>query len=558
MASLFGDPVVNQPTASQPLFSDPTVSPSPVSVPGMEKLGGTPPLAGQRPVVNLQAPAPSMVGHTLNTVANSVGDSATAANAIFNDTSEGFGKGLAKSIYHGGDIVRRAAGAPRIINNPDVQAAMTPTSPAQAVGMGAEQAAEYLAPAGLEEATGKAMGAAGAKALAKVPGGASVAKVLGKSIANAAGAGAVAGVQTGGDPEAMRNAALAAGGTSAVLGAASEALPLKQAAAERMYGSALKPSPALPDAERKMIIQTGLREGLVLNADAVTNIQKRIDDINAQISQGIQDRSAAGATVDPEVVAGYTDRAAQRATQQVNPDADVAAVQSAKDEFLNNQSVDAPYTKIRPGTDEAAGTMVPEGEGTVSVPQPIPLADAQKLKTGTYTKLKGSYGEQSSMSREAQKDLARGLKDQIVQAFPEIANLNARESSLLALESSLQRFVGRTGNSELIGLGTPLTTLTAHAAGAPVVPAALVGAALKSTSVRSRLAIALARSAQKAAQNSGTGLASGAAGLADDLYGAVAPKPAQQPQQPSVIPPLAAAATANRRRTPMPAPGQTQ
>lgn len=52
--------------------------------------------------------------------------------------------GLARTIYGGGDLLRRAVGAERIIDQPDVQAAMTPPAgtPGQA-GMLAEQTAEF-------------------------------------------------------------------------------------------------------------------------------------------------------------------------------------------------------------------------------------------------------------------------------------------------------------------------------------------------------------------------------------------------------------------------------
>lgn len=451
------------------------------------------------------------------------------AGDIASDVGEGALKGAASTIFHGGDLIRRGLGMERVINRPEVQQGITPVGTAQKVGSGIEQAAEFLIPGGAISKGTKAIEATTAASRA-----APVARVLGRAVLEAAGAGGVAGAQTGGDPAAMRNAALAAGGTSAVIGGIGAALPSKQATAERLYQSALKPPPSMEQAERQAIVRTGLREGLPLNHDVVANAQQRIDALNKQITKEIQARSAAGAMVDPETVAAYTNRSAQRFANQVNPEADLAAVQSAKNEFLRTQSVEAPFTKIRPGTDEAAGTFVPEGQGSTQVPQPIPLEEAQQLKQGTYRKLKDSYGEQASASREAQKDLARGLKDQIVKAFPEIASLNARESSLLALEGALNRFVGREGNKQLIGLGTPMTAVAAHAIGLPAGPLALLKAALEFPAVKSRLAIALARSA--ASPGAGTAAAQGVA---------------------SALPKAAAYATVpNRQQTAMPPPPQ--
>lgn len=61
----------------------------------------------------------------------------------------------------------------------------------------------------------------------------------------------------------------------------------------------------------------------------------------------------------------------------------------------------------------------------------MPVQVAQKLKQGTYKSLAGKYGEVGSASTEAQKALARGLKDQIAEAVPGIGQLNAQEAALL-------------------------------------------------------------------------------------------------------------------------------
>lgn len=58
--------------------------------------------------------------------------------------------GIARTMYGGGDLIRRALGQERVINRPEVQAAMTPPEslPGQAA-YGAETLAEYIVPSGL-------------------------------------------------------------------------------------------------------------------------------------------------------------------------------------------------------------------------------------------------------------------------------------------------------------------------------------------------------------------------------------------------------------------------
>jgi hypothetical protein len=133
-------------------------------------------------------------------------------------------------------------GQPRVINEPDVQQAMqTPPSTAGKAGKFAEQALEFMAPSGIIGKTGKAIeattaGMRAAKAL-------NLAGRVGLEAASAAG---VTGLQTGGDPEAMRQAALTAGVTTGALGAATEGLtklaPALKESALAQYKRVLQPT----------------------------------------------------------------------------------------------------------------------------------------------------------------------------------------------------------------------------------------------------------------------------------------------------------------------------
>jgi hypothetical protein len=129
---------------------------------------------------------------------------------------------------------------------------------------------------------------------------------------------------------------------------------------------------------------------------------------------------------------------------------------------------------------------------------PMNAADAQAMKQGTYRVLKGKFGEQGSASVEAQKALARGLKEEIANQFPEISNLNSTESRLLDLQPILERAVGRISNHQLIGIGTPVTGAAADAIAGPGVGrvAMVMKAVLDNPNVKSRLAISLSKGAK--------------------------------------------------------------
>lgn len=180
------------------------VSHGPGTIPGMENIGPLPP-AGQRPAVpvGLRGQDPSQAP-------------GAGTERFMWDLPKGIGQGALSTMYHGGDLIRRGLGMNQVINDPQVQAAITPTTPGTKVGSGLEQAAEYLAPGGLIGDAAKGVDALTASRLLRAGGHAGL---------EALSAGGVAGLQSGGDPTAMRNAALTAGGTSAALSAAGAAVP---------------------------------------------------------------------------------------------------------------------------------------------------------------------------------------------------------------------------------------------------------------------------------------------------------------------------------------------
>lgn len=107
-----------------------------------------------------------------------------AARALV-DAAEGAFSGAASTMFQGGDLIRRGLGMERVIQNPDAQQMMrTPDSTAGKVGRLAEQTAELAIPMGEVNVATKALGA--------VP----------RIATRAAASGAIAGVQSGGDPYA--------------------------------------------------------------------------------------------------------------------------------------------------------------------------------------------------------------------------------------------------------------------------------------------------------------------------------------------------------------------
>ena len=153
------------------------------------------------------------------------------------DFFEGVGSGVAKTAVGIGDIVNMSQGLPPVSSYPLARAlTATPPSPAGQAGEFAEQAAEYFIPGPpITKATKFIKGAtAGMRAAPAINLGARMGLEAG-------GAALMAGAQTGGNPEAMKQAALTAGAFVPVVGAASKLGQGYLGGAEKQYQKVLHP-----------------------------------------------------------------------------------------------------------------------------------------------------------------------------------------------------------------------------------------------------------------------------------------------------------------------------
>jgi hypothetical protein len=205
---------------------------------------------------------------------------------------------------------------------------------------------------------------------------------------------------------------------------AKSATSLFRPASRTLMQSAVKPTlEQLRTGKAGRAIETMLQEGVGPTQGGLNTMKARIADLNDEISSLIQNSPA---TVDKKVVAGYLNDAIQKFEKQVTPGSDVKAIQAAWDEFL-------------------AHPMLGDK---------IPVQTAQQLKQGTYKALGDkSFGELKGASVEAQKTLARGLKEEISKAVPEVASLNKREGDIINALKVAERRVLMDANKNPVGLG---------------------------------------------------------------------------------------------------------
>lgn len=212
-----------------------------------------------------------------------------------------------------------------------------------------------------------------------------------------------------------------AGKAGAAIGAS--ASRAKNAIAESLMQSALKPTiKQLQNGEAATAVQTLLDHGISPTRKGVEELKDLIDDTNSQIKSEIASSSA---TVDKGNVLSALSGVRQKFSNQVSPTSDLNAIQRIADDFT-----------AHPAVPSAA----------------IPVQVAQDMKQGTYRVLKGKYGEAGSAETEAQKALARGLKEEIATAVPAVGPLNSEESRLLSTLGVAERRALMDANKNPMGL----------------------------------------------------------------------------------------------------------
>lgn len=196
-----------------------------------------------------------------------------------------------------------------------------------------------------------------------------------------------------------------------------------KATARRLMQSALKPTiKQLKTGDSRVAVDTLLDYGINPNKRGVEKLRLSIDGINDDIAARI---AGSNATVSRQKALDYLSGVRAKAGNQVSPTADVGAIQGVADDFMSHPSI----------TSDA-----------------IPVQQAQELKKGTYQALRGQYGQVRGSAIEAQKAVARGLKDQIADVVPGIGPLNAEEARLLKTLDVAERRALMEMNKNPVGL----------------------------------------------------------------------------------------------------------
>lgn len=247
-------------------------------------------------------------------------------------------------------------------------------------------------------------------------------------------------------------------------------------AGPRLMQSAVKPTLAMlkdvaKGAPVPRIVQTLLDEGVNVTPAGFQKLQTLLnatkDERNALIQQGM---SQPGSGVNPFAVTSRLRETAQQFGHQVNPAADLNTISEAGQKFL----------------EEFGGDK-------------IALDQANRIKEGTYAVLRKKYGQMGSADIEAQKALARGLKEEIETQAPGVDLVNKRLGNLSEAEKAVGRRIAMSSNRDSAGILWVASNPAAFLAGlmdrSPAVKSMLARGLYSSAGTAARVSPSLIRGA---------------------------------------------------------------
>ena len=255
------------------------------------------------------------------------------------------------------------------------------------------------------------------------------------------------------------------------------ALKYAGSVAPRLYESVAKiPPRSVTGQGRKQMIETAMKYGIAPTQKGLSKLQNMIEGVNEKIA-GVINNSEKFKKDGKEVI--KIDSIAKR-------------LDSVKEWAKKSYADPAPVYKMV--DDYKLGVTGSRGAE-------ISVVEAQDLKQGIYRRLKDSaYGEYSTPQKEIDKQFARGIKEELLEKYPQLQALNAKDSALIRLEKELEKSVNRTRNRDIMGLADYGGTIGgAELAGGPGAAAgAITSKILRSPAIMANLSFALNKASKKA------------------------------------------------------------
>ncbi|MFH1052744.1 MAG: hypothetical protein V1779_17630 [bacterium] len=201
--------------------------------------------------------------------------------------------------------------------------------------------------------------------------------------------------------------------------------------AEKLYQSALKPKNITKAGKiitkAEDITKIGLNERIWLTRGGVEKVATKIDDFENLLGEAIEQAQKSKKVIKIENLKPFVDEAKKFFKDQVN-------ISEAKRAMKEIDNIYKAFAKKY-------------GKG-------ITIQTAQEIKVKTGQALRKYYNTMSSARIEGEKQMVRGLKEEIVKKAPIVKNINERLSNLYKFDNALQKAQTRFSNYNLMGIAS--------------------------------------------------------------------------------------------------------
>jgi len=234
----------------------------------------------------------------------------------------------------------------------------------------------------------------------------------------------------------------------------------------RLWNSAVKPSSTKFKGREAQaaLFNTAFENDIPLNVGGADKLQRLMDGVGTQVDDIIRPAAARGETIDAFNVANRVDDLRPYYENQALPGKYTQALDDVQYGFLNSH------------------------------PQNIPVDKALQMKRNIYHENRKKYGETRTVGDEAEKAVARGIKEELHTLHPELKALDGKFKEYINLDGAIEDALQRIGKHQLFGLTAGMWTGAGYMAGdlKGMIAAGLGKLIMDSQPVKARLAMSLA------------------------------------------------------------------
>lgn len=379
---------------------------------------------------------------------------------------QGVGSGVASTALGTYNMIRKGAKKLGLRDLPDAPDVLTkaasdqnydgagnpigPMSPLFRMGKAGEQIGEFFIPAGAISDGAKFASQYG-----------KVAEVGARVLGEGASAGAVAGMQTGGDRDAMERAAITAGiasGAFSTIGSALKAIA--PAAYTSRFGLKFPDRFVKEPGRVGEILDDAIRNRVLISEGGAAKAKDLIGQ-SGQITDSLIAKHA-GEPIDIKVAESALDEMRGLAAR-IGDKRLAAQIEKRWNDFLEAhgkapgtpgtppQTVTSPIVAPSgvagtPGTGAPITKTIPGTPGIPPKPAIITVGESQQLKQDFQTMAERAYGKLAGNKAELNKALARGQREALEDIIPELKTANRTTQNRILLEDAIQKAMKSQGS----------------------------------------------------------------------------------------------------------------